>query len=87
MRLPDAAHFERGDCGVMGQPGRKADPPVDWKMNCGDKLSQAFQIETMVFHPLQTKQRSFGARLAEPLAYRSAGQGRRVDRFRQPSST
>jgi hypothetical protein len=55
----------------MGQPGQEADPRQRLENELRDKLSQAFQIETMVFHPPQTKQRSFGREGWQelPLAY------------------
>lgn len=55
----------------MGQPGQEADPRQRLENELRDKLSQAFQIETLVFHPPQTKQRSFGREGWQelPLAY------------------
>jgi hypothetical protein len=57
--------------GGAPQQGQEADPRQRLENELRDKLSQAFQIETLVFHPPQTKQRSFGREGWQelPLAY------------------
>ena len=75
----------------MGQPGQEAEPRQRLENELRDKLSQAFQIETLVFHPPQTKQCSFGSRrLAGTSRWRMSSCERRTRRstgFRPPSST